>query len=1028
MLSTLASNLGISGNDSSYSRDKPTQTRQPSRIPTRNSSYTRGEPYRDSFSRAPAYIRGSSFRDREVSRGRRIERAVDRIASPITKTTCGIGLMVDGATQTSGDVVERGVVKSEGLMGAQAQAQSEKATHASLASGIPTCGSCAGTGVDRDFNPQIHLSPASAAHHAATTHTPVRVWTPPTSIAAAASAAASLAHASRESGGNGCISHHGSQTNSRLGSPAPGRPVTSSGIGNDSWPLQSALHAHTTATRRRRADSEPPVPNTAKFGSAFVISGPSNGPRKRDSGFISGAEDEVTKGDVVHAAAVSMARGRRGSLTPIESKENSPGRSYHGTVHDAARLRAEERLARIGYRPTGLEMDLGLTKAEERRRKGQQAQMLLLQAKKNVEERMARQDRELADKGLRRDFLPEDWVELAERRVERKRLARRSSDPSMTRSSNLTLRGRESSGALRGVDIDIGGGGAIDQEKLEIIAAQKVRENLRGIDERAAELEWERRRVVEEKERMQMARVREKEMRREEKRERKARKKREKMMNEGSSLSSMSSMSMSTIGSNKEKKLGLFRRGSRKSATRNSSFSSSSSGSSNHQHAIMEPAGTRGRRFSANDASSTHRKSTFLSFLFGRNRHKSPHRKSTVSEVETHRTLHKTHKSSTNTPHRGSIGSVFFDHHTSEKKATMEPVDRNIAVEAANDPIQPLPAPPLSASRRSTDSSRSSHYHDTHETPQTLGPLPEAEEGEMVVETITETVRETKDSKGKVVKTETIVRRDVDMLDLPESAKLPEFGGEMRIQEMQEKRRKSVGFVEGDVTDTIPSPASSASSVSEAEEKDNENNPLGLPEFSKKKKKKNKTKGKNRAVAASTSTAAAQVAVPVENDYTLPELTGPSGGDPRSVAPVFNDDPVSRLPEFGGSRAVGVGKENELEYGQKNVVNEGARPVMREAVDPVAPKPVDPSTAYMGLPEFAGKSSTPTKESKGTLGFLDLPEFGGGSKDKGKGKEVDAPTPVVGEKSNFLSFPEFGANEMKRSLDSGRESKFTEGL
>lgn len=40
-----------------------------------------------------------------------------------------------------------------------------------------------------------------------------------------------------------------------------------------------------------------------------------------------------------------------------------------------------------------------------------------------------------------------------------------------------------------------------------------------------------------------------------------ARKKREKMMNEGSSLSSMSSMSMSTIGSNKEKKLGLFRRG-----------------------------------------------------------------------------------------------------------------------------------------------------------------------------------------------------------------------------------------------------------------------------------------------------------------------------------------------------------------------------------------------------------------------------------------------------------------------------------
>lgn len=157
MLSTLASNLGISGNDSSYSRDKPTQTRQPSRIPTRNSSYTRGEPYRDSFSRAPAYIRGSSFRDREVSRGRRIERAVDRIASPITKTTCGIGLMVDGATQTSGDVVERGVVKSEGLMGAQAQAQSEKATHASLASGIPTCGSCAGTGVDRDFNPQVRF-------------------------------------------------------------------------------------------------------------------------------------------------------------------------------------------------------------------------------------------------------------------------------------------------------------------------------------------------------------------------------------------------------------------------------------------------------------------------------------------------------------------------------------------------------------------------------------------------------------------------------------------------------------------------------------------------------------------------------------------------------------------------------------------------------------------------------------------------------------------------------------------------------
>jgi hypothetical protein len=361
----------------------------------------------------------------------------------------------------------------------------------------------------------------------------------------------------------------------------------------------------------------------------------------------------------------------------------------------------------------------------------------------------------------------------------------------------------------------------------------------------------------------------------------------------------------------------------------------------------------------------------------------------------------------------------------------MEPVDRDIAVEAANDLIQPLPAPPLSASRRSTDSSHSSHYHGTHETPQTLDPLPEAEEGEMVVETITETItetiRETKDSKGKVVETETIVRRDVDVLDLPEFAKLPEFGGERRIQEVQEKRRKSVGFVEGDVTDTISSPASSASSMSEVEEKDKENNPLGLPEFSKKKKKK-KSKGKNKAVAASTSTPAAQVAVPAENDYRLTELTGRSGGDPRSVAPVFNDDPVSGLTEFGGSRGVGVGKENELGYGQENVVNEGARSVMREAVDPVAPKPVDPSTAYMGLPEFAGKSSTPTKESKGTSGFLDLPEFGGGSKDKGKGKEFDAPAPVVGKKSNFLSLPEFGGNEKKRSFDSGRESRFTEGL
>jgi hypothetical protein len=282
------------------------------------------------------------------------------------------------------------------------------------------------------------------------------------------------------------------------------------------------VHAHTTATRRRRADSEPPVLNSAKFGSAFVVAGSSNGPRKRDSGFISGAEDEVTRGDVVHAAAVSMARGRKGSLTPIESRENSPRRSYHGTVHDAARQQAEARLARIGYRPMSSETNLGMTPAEERRKKGMQAQMLLAQAKKNVEKRMARQDRELADKGLRRDFLPEDQMEIAERGVERKRLARRrSSDPSLRRSSDLTLRGRGSRGSLRGADIDIGGGGTIDQGKLEIIAAQKVRENLKGIDERAAELEWERRRVVEEKERRQMARVREKEMRREEKRERK---------------------------------------------------------------------------------------------------------------------------------------------------------------------------------------------------------------------------------------------------------------------------------------------------------------------------------------------------------------------------------------------------------------------------------------------------------------------------------------------------------------------------
>ncbi|KAI5812464.1 hypothetical protein BZA77DRAFT_323983 [Pyronema omphalodes] len=675
---------------------------------------------------------------------------------------------------------------------------------------------------------------------------------------------------------------------------------------------------------------------------------------------------------------------------------------------------------RIGYSVTGPGME-EMELREEKRKKGVQAQLLLAQARKNVEESMQRQDREIADRGIRREIL----IDEQQNGRGQRRLRSSSSDPSLRRGGFGGRRDRDRE-SLKGGHIDIGGGGKIDQRRLEMIAAEKVRENLRDIDEKAAELEWQRRRIFEEKERRQMMRVREKELRRQRKRERKENKRREKLMSDGSSLSSMSSISSiseSSIGSKKGKKLGLFRRGSRKSPLRNSS--SMSSLSSDHEPEILEPNTPRNRRFSSDDATSTHRKSTFLSLLFGRNRHKSPHRKPILSSPETQ----QTHKSSTNTPHRGSIGSIFFDHHTSQKPA--KEADPSLAIEAANDPIQPLPIPALSDSRRSTDSSRSSHYHDTHETPQTLDTLPEVDEAgtngqnEIIVETITETRKSTTDSSGKVIESETVIERDLDVLDLPEFAKLPEFGGEERVRERRERRGKvgkSVGFVEGDVldVDTTSSTDSTDSTDSDSEEvldethqqEDKENNPLGLPEFEKKpkpnpKKKTHKSKGKGKGKApaiASSSNEAFQSTVPISSK---------------------NHEQY----------------EQYSQYGQYTVGHGGAKPVMKDPVgsNPVVPKPVDLSTVYMGLPEFAGKSSTPIKDtgtgaSAGTSGYLDLPEFGGGSggvRDKGKGKEKEVvetpPVQVADEKSNFLTLPEFGGRE-KSSFDSGRESRFTEGL
>ncbi|KAA8905566.1 hypothetical protein FN846DRAFT_907391 [Sphaerosporella brunnea] len=312
-----------------------------------------------------------------------------------------------------------------------------------------------------------HPNPTSAAGAAASlAHTgakPVEVWKP--NPISAAGAAASLAHP-----------QSGAQ---EVHQPAPE-------VKSD-WPLRGALGAMNSQknqasleaehAQRPRAGSSPPhLTATTRA--------------RRDSGFS--AEDEAA----AHERHTSLQLNK-----PEEGQGSASNRRpMYPHLEGAARQRAEERLAKIGYTPptvaastasaaghrasdlgsgrrrsaslssTNLrdarnrtEQDEALQRAEEQKR-GHDALLLMNVARKNVEARLAEQDRLIAER--RRIFLQEEWAAQATR------VAARQAEAEI----RDTVR-----------HIDIGGGAHFSEEELRRIAERNVKPVLEDLDKRSAE-------------------------------------------------------------------------------------------------------------------------------------------------------------------------------------------------------------------------------------------------------------------------------------------------------------------------------------------------------------------------------------------------------------------------------------------------------------------------------------------------------------------------------------------------------------
>ena len=321
--------------------------------------------------------------------------------------------------------------------------------------------------------PESTSAAAASRAHAAPPKLPSASKPDPSS---AASAAACLAHAGREAGG---------LRNSPSPSPSPSGSGGSARNPNESWPLRGARGAMGLRRANRRRSGSSPANLGAGDGNAF------DPHAECDSGSAAGSRQ---KSDVLNAATVSMANERlkREEAQPPPNRLYDTGQSpptgarrrrMYPHLEEAARLRAEERLARLGYGSDGIGRG-GAGRARsvsldschpslqgrstweldgdaERRKSGQDALLLMSTARRNVQACMDEQDRRIAESR----FMRADWLSKATG------IARRQADQRRADSAGVPL----------------GGGAYMTQEELYRVAERNVRPVIDDINQRAGE-------------------------------------------------------------------------------------------------------------------------------------------------------------------------------------------------------------------------------------------------------------------------------------------------------------------------------------------------------------------------------------------------------------------------------------------------------------------------------------------------------------------------------------------------------------
>ncbi|TGZ84520.1 hypothetical protein EX30DRAFT_360565 [Ascodesmis nigricans] len=345
---------------------------------------------------------------------------------------------------------------------------------------------------------------AAAALFAQRSTSPVDVWRPsPTSTAGAA---ASMAHAKRFSP-EPIVSRDTTGLGATVSSmDNEGSYVLSKQAKRSS--LTGALEAMSQSNNRRRRDSSPGVIEANEIGHIVSRSPPGIPDRKASLGKISSLSGNGTLQQAaaseterqaardenagLRAATISMARYGESngvpSSRPVSTVSDRPPRYPH--LEEAARRVAQQRLARMGYDPntigtrsrsrtldssipelhaTAVSAEMESLDVAGRKKRGDDALLLMTVAKRNVQQRMVRQDQEISEKkGI---IHRKDWDDIARNIAEKKLEAMMQSPESDSK-------------------VDIGGGRYVFREDVNKAAEKNVRPVLDEIDREATEKRW----------------------------------------------------------------------------------------------------------------------------------------------------------------------------------------------------------------------------------------------------------------------------------------------------------------------------------------------------------------------------------------------------------------------------------------------------------------------------------------------------------------------------------------------------------